>query len=180
MALGHFCLSEFTLQKDMPIWNRGAVDKKDGQWRYESNIGRRSRSNCCHGKAMCVTYFECVSVALGILHTKRMGRIVLSSVACLDLHYPSTLSFYIILLHYPSTLSFYIILLHYLSTLSFYIILLHYPSTLSFYIILLHYLINNTIWGNKDIKYKTFVLIFFTTFVCNISRSWKNWAMYWS
>jgi len=97
---------------------------------------------------MCVTYFECVSVALGILHTKRMGRIVLSSVACLDLHYPSTLSFYIILLHYP--------------------------STLSFYIILLHYLINNTIWGNKDIKYKTFVLIFFTTFVCNISRSWKN------
>jgi hypothetical protein len=72
---------------------------------------------------MCVTYFECVSVALGILHSKRIGRILLSSVACLDLQY----------------------------------------------------LINNTIWGNKVIEYKTFVLIFSTTFVCNVFHSWKNY-----
>jgi hypothetical protein len=41
---------------------------------------------------MTITYFECVSVAFVIQHTKRMRRIILSSVACLPLHYLSTLS----------------------------------------------------------------------------------------
>ena len=39
-----------------------------------------------------ITYFECVSVALGIQHAKRMPRIILSYSACLALQNDSTLS----------------------------------------------------------------------------------------
>ena len=43
-------------------------------------------------KAISVTYYECVSVALVIQHAKRMRRILLSSVACLALPYFFALS----------------------------------------------------------------------------------------
>jgi len=46
-----------------------------------------SRNHCCSGKAVSITYSECVSVALGIQHTMRMRRIILSSVACPSLQY---------------------------------------------------------------------------------------------
>jgi hypothetical protein len=52
----------------------------------------RSRNHCCRGKAICVTYSECVSVALVIQHAKRMRRIILSSVACPAVPYFSALS----------------------------------------------------------------------------------------
>jgi hypothetical protein len=51
-----------------------------------------SRNCCCRGKAVSVTYSECVSVALFIQHAKRMRRIILPSVACLAVPYFSTLS----------------------------------------------------------------------------------------
>ena len=44
------------------------------------------------GKVQCITYSVCVFVALGIQHAMRMRRIVLSSVAYLDVHYFYTLS----------------------------------------------------------------------------------------
>ena len=50
---------------------------------YKRNIDARSRNHCCRGKAISITYSECVSVALVIQHAKRMRRIILSSVACL-------------------------------------------------------------------------------------------------
>jgi hypothetical protein len=34
----------------------------------------RSHNHCCHGKAIDITYFECVFVALFIQHTTRMRR----------------------------------------------------------------------------------------------------------
>ena len=34
----------------------------------ERNIEARSCNHCCSGKAMSVTYYECVSIALGIQH----------------------------------------------------------------------------------------------------------------
>ena len=46
----------------------------------------------CRGKAIVITYSECVSVALGIQHALRMLRTILSSVACLVLPYYATLS----------------------------------------------------------------------------------------
>jgi hypothetical protein len=41
--------------------------------------------------AINITYSECMSVALVILHAKRMRRIILSSVACLAVPHFSTL-----------------------------------------------------------------------------------------
>jgi hypothetical protein len=43
------------------------------------------RNYCCRGKEISITYFQCVSVALGTQHAMGMRRITLSSVACLDL-----------------------------------------------------------------------------------------------
>jgi hypothetical protein len=57
----------------------------------QRNIEARSCNHCCRGKAIIITYCECVSVALVIGHAKRMRRIILSSVACLALTYFSTL-----------------------------------------------------------------------------------------
>jgi hypothetical protein len=45
-----------------------------------------------HGKAISITYSECVSVALIIQHAKCMRHILLPSVACLALPYIPTLS----------------------------------------------------------------------------------------
>jgi hypothetical protein len=56
------------------------------------NIEARSRNPCCRGKAVSITYSECVSVASVIHHAKRMRRIILPSVACLAVPYFSTLS----------------------------------------------------------------------------------------
>jgi len=56
------------------------------------NIEERSYNHCCSGKAINITYSECVFVALVILHAKRTRHIILSSVACLALPYFSALS----------------------------------------------------------------------------------------
>ena len=56
------------------------------------NAARSCSSHCCSGKAIIIIYSECVFVALIIQHSKRMRRIVLSSVACPDLPYFTTLS----------------------------------------------------------------------------------------
>ena len=47
------------------------------------NTGARSRNHCCSGKAISITYSECVSVALVTQRATRMRRIILPSVACL-------------------------------------------------------------------------------------------------
>jgi len=43
----------------------------------QRNIKARSCSHCCSGKAILITYFDCVFVALVIQHAKRMRRIVI-------------------------------------------------------------------------------------------------------
>jgi hypothetical protein len=52
----------------------------------------RSRNYCGCGKAISITYFECVSVASDIQRAKRMRRIILLSVACPAVPYFPTLS----------------------------------------------------------------------------------------
>ena len=53
----------------------------------QRNIRARSCNHCCSGKAISMTYSECVFVALGVQNAMRMRQIILSSVACPDLQY---------------------------------------------------------------------------------------------
>ena len=55
-----------------------------------TNIEARSCKYCCSGKAIAITYSECVFVSLGI--SMQYGCTILSSVACPALTYFSTLS----------------------------------------------------------------------------------------
>jgi hypothetical protein len=57
----------------------------------QRNIESRPQNHRCCGKAINITYSESMSVVLVIQHAKRMGRIM-SSVACMPLHYFSTVS----------------------------------------------------------------------------------------
>ena len=62
------------------------------QCTYKRKMEARSRYHCCRGKAASVTYSECVSVSLSYPACKAHGRIVLSAMVCLTVHYFSTLS----------------------------------------------------------------------------------------
>jgi hypothetical protein len=67
--------------------------KQDGIVRINLTLNRVRVTIFYCGKAIIIiTYSECVSVALVIHHTKRMIRIILSSVACLALPCLFTLS----------------------------------------------------------------------------------------
>ena len=64
------------------------TNSKQGRQRtYKRNVGARSRYHYCRGKALSITYSECVSVSLVIQHTKRMRLIVLLSVSCTAVPY---------------------------------------------------------------------------------------------
>jgi UDP-N-acetylmuramoylalanine-D-glutamate ligase len=67
------------------------TEKQDRQRTYKRNVESRTRIHCCRGKAISISYSECVSVALASHHAMRMRRIM-SSVACLALSHFSTLS----------------------------------------------------------------------------------------
>jgi len=58
---------------------------------YKRNVEPRSRNHYYRGKAIIITYSECVFVALVIQHVKCTRRIMLSSVAYLAVSYFSTL-----------------------------------------------------------------------------------------
>jgi len=49
------------------------------------------RNRCCLGKAISITYFEYVSVAIDIQHAKRAPRVIFSSVASPAVQHFSTL-----------------------------------------------------------------------------------------
>jgi len=63
---------------------------QDTQCAYNEKL-RRVRCQCRRGKAMVITYYECVFLAISIQHEKRRRRIVTSSAASLDLPHHSTL-----------------------------------------------------------------------------------------
>jgi hypothetical protein len=53
---------------------------------YKCSIETRSCNHCYRGKAVSISYSECVYVALVIEYAKRMRRVIMSSVACLAVH----------------------------------------------------------------------------------------------
>jgi hypothetical protein len=65
--------------------------KQESQWTYNRNIAARSFNHCCRGKAISITYCECVSVALIIQHVKNLRSITLSPKGCLAISFFSTL-----------------------------------------------------------------------------------------
>jgi hypothetical protein len=68
-----------------------AVEPYKKKCTYKHKIEALSYNHCCRGKAISITYSECVSVALVIQHAKRMRRIILSTMACLAVPDFSTL-----------------------------------------------------------------------------------------
>jgi hypothetical protein len=54
-----------------------ATFKQDMQCRYKRNIDPRSYNHSCSGKAISITYSECVFVALGIQHSMRLRYVVI-------------------------------------------------------------------------------------------------------
>ena len=66
--------------------------KQRRQCTYKRNIDARSRDYFCRDKAIIITYYERVSVAVVIEHAMRMRRTILPSVDCLALRYFPTLS----------------------------------------------------------------------------------------
>jgi hypothetical protein len=52
---------------------------------YKRNMEVCLRNHYCRGKAMCLTYSECVTVNLFIQHAIRMSHIMLFSLACQSL-----------------------------------------------------------------------------------------------
>jgi hypothetical protein len=54
---------------------------------YQWNMEALSYQFCCHAKETIIKCSECMSVAFSTQHTKRMCRVVLSSVPCLALPY---------------------------------------------------------------------------------------------
>ena len=69
-----------------------SVVKRRQAMYVKCNIEARLCHHFFHGKAISITYYECVSVALGIQHTDHMHCIILSPVARLAVLYFSTLS----------------------------------------------------------------------------------------
>jgi hypothetical protein len=54
----------------------GLYIQQDRKRTYKLNIGVRLRNHCGSEKVICITYSDCLSVALGIQHAKRMRRII--------------------------------------------------------------------------------------------------------
>jgi hypothetical protein len=67
--------------------------KQERQCTCKRNVEALSYKHCCSGKAISITYSECVSVALDIQHAKCMHRIILSSLSSLTVSYYSTLPY---------------------------------------------------------------------------------------
>ena len=62
-------------------------NKKVQVKQVKRNIQARLLNNFCYGKAISVTYSDCVSVVLFVQHEDHMRCIILSSLASMDLPY---------------------------------------------------------------------------------------------
>jgi len=74
-----------------PVW-KFQGEKKRCYIRIKVRLRRFPVKNVCRGKEVRITYSECVSVTLVILHAMLVRRFILSSMACAAAQYFSTLS----------------------------------------------------------------------------------------
>jgi len=65
------------------VCKMGNLVQQDKQCMYKPNSEGRSRNPLCCRRAICITYSDCVSVALFIQHASRVCFVTLSAVACL-------------------------------------------------------------------------------------------------
>jgi hypothetical protein len=71
-----------------PLFLQNAhIIKQDRRWTYNIKLKRIRVTIFCRGKAISITYSECIFVALFTQHLKRMRHVTLSPVACLGLPY---------------------------------------------------------------------------------------------
>ena len=86
----------FTIHTASEYRNRNVCalykNKQEMQCMYKHNIKVHPCNICCCGKAVLITYSECVSVALVFQRAVCMYRIILPSVACLVVPYISAFS----------------------------------------------------------------------------------------
>jgi len=72
------------------VYGDGSLQSRGGRY-VKRNIEASICNHCCSGKAISIIYCECVFVALGIQHARRV-RLIMSSAACPALQYFCTLS----------------------------------------------------------------------------------------
>jgi hypothetical protein len=101
----HLLLFAYMLTPSTKLFNTGPISyklrtklitrflNKTGSVQYIwRNTEVRSRNHFYSGKVISITYYDCVSVALGIQHAMNRCRILVSCMDCLDLPYFSTWS----------------------------------------------------------------------------------------
>jgi hypothetical protein len=75
------------LQNCLLLWVQTACNWRRPTILVQRNIEARSRNHFYRGKAINITYSECLSVTLVIKHAKSLRRLILSFMACLGLPY---------------------------------------------------------------------------------------------
>jgi len=71
-----------TQKTELKLWIGVRIKTQDSHATYERHSDAFSRNHWCRGKAISITYSECVAVSLVIQYAKCMRHIILPHVTC--------------------------------------------------------------------------------------------------